>query len=188
MNLANRLTMLRIALALAMFPALLHRESLYHLIAFFLCLAAVITDFIDGRLARITRSISPFGKVADPIADKILIVGALIALTRTELNVPHWGVFLIIARELLIDGLRLLNTAYGKLPGAQPWGKLKMGIQSVCVLAMIAVLIVSEHMDPVAGWLMSLPYYLTVICVIAAWNSAYHYFRQSREALEKSWG
>lgn len=188
MNLANQLTILRMTMALAMFLALMHHGQRYHFAAFFLFLAAVLTDWIDGMVARMTGTISPFGKVADPIADKILIVGALIALTYTDLGVPRWGVFLIIARELLIGGLRILDTAQGKLPSAQSWGKWKMGVQSGCVLVMMAVLVVDERMAPAPSWALRLPYYLTILCVLAAWNSAYLYFRQSRKMLEKSWG
>ncbi|MBI4374836.1 MAG: CDP-diacylglycerol--glycerol-3-phosphate 3-phosphatidyltransferase [Elusimicrobia bacterium] len=188
MTLANQLTVLRFVLALAMFMALLRPEPGFHLLALFLFLAAVITDWIDGTIARMTNSISPFGKVADPIADKILVVGALIALTRAKLGIPLWGIFLIIIRELLIGGLRMIESAHGKIPAAQPWGKWKMGLQSVSVLAMLAILVARGYLSWTPPWAFQLPYYLTVLCVIVAWNSAYQYFKHSRKTLEKSWG
>lgn len=191
MNLANKLTLLRIGLAVGVFLALTHSESSFHVVAFFLFLAAVITDWIDGYVARKTHSISAFGKVADPIADKILVLGTLIALIRSkELEIPLWGVFFIIARELLIGGMRILTSAQGHIPVAEPWGKWKMGIQSGSILVMLAILVLLEQMtSPLFGaWLARLPYYLTILCVAVAWSSAYQYFKQSRKVLEKTWG
>lgn len=161
-----------------------------HLAAFFLFGAALTTDWIDGYVARKTHSISAFGKVADPIADKILVLGTLIALLRTrELDIPVWGVFLILARELLIGGLRILEGASGRIAGAEPWGKWKMGIQSTAIMLMLLILSVGERFEAsvLPGWVLALPYYLTVLCVGMAWGSAYLYFKQSRKTLEKSW-
>ena len=189
MTLANQLTVLRVFLALAMFVALMRPDPASHLAAFALFLAAVVTDWIDGWVARATNTMSPFGKVADPIADKILVIGALIALIRTkELPIPLWGVFLIIARELVIGGVRILASSQGKIPAAEQWGKVKMGVQSGSVLAMLLILVLSERLDAVPAWLTQAPYYLTVLCVLVTWGSAVMYFRQSRRMLEKSWG
>ncbi len=187
MNLANKLTMLRIALALAMFLALMADARNYHILALGLFLAALITDWIDGYVARKTHSISAFGKVADPIADKILVLGALVALLSTrELGIPLWGVFLIIARELLIGGIRILASSQGKVPSAEKWGKLKMGIQSAAIGIMLLILILKEW-GLAPPWLVVMPYPLTLICVIVAWQSAYVYLRKSKGMLEQSW-
>ena len=177
MNLPNRLTMLRAGLALAMFAALMQSGRAYHLAAVGLFLAALLTDWVDGYVARRTGAVSAFGKVADPIADKILVIGALIALMRArELDIPFWGVFLIV-----------LASSRGKVHAAQTWGKAKMLIQSVSVLAMLVIQVLSERGAAPPG-LMRLPYYLTILCVIVAWDSAYRYFRESRKLLQKSWG
>ncbi|MBI5629603.1 MAG: CDP-diacylglycerol--glycerol-3-phosphate 3-phosphatidyltransferase [Elusimicrobia bacterium] len=188
MNLANQLTMLRMGLALAMFLALMQKSVASHWAAFALFLAAIVTDWVDGYVARRTGTVSAFGKVADPIADKILVLGALIGLMRTqELAIPPWGVFLIIARELLIGGVRVLAGVNGKVLAADAWGKWKMGIQSVSVLLMLAILVFLESFPSPPAWVLRLPYHLTVLCVAAAWSSAFSYFRQSRKMLEKSW-
>ena len=188
MNLPNRLTMLRAGLALAMFAALMQSGRAYHLAAVGLFLAALLTDWVDGYVARRTGAVSAFGKVADPIADKILVIGALIALMRArELDIPFWGVFLIVIRELVIGGVRVLASSRGKVHAAQTWGKAKMLIQSVSVLAMLVIQVLSERGAAPPG-LMRLPYYLTILCVIVAWDSAYRYFRESRKLLQKSWG
>lgn len=187
MSLANQLTVARIAMALATFGALMRPEPVWHLAAFVLFLTAVVTDWVDGYIARATQTATSFGKVADPIADKILVLGTLIALTRLGLGIPLWGVFLILARELLMGGLRLLTMKEGKVPAAERWGKVKMGVQSVAVLLMLLVLLILERYPEVPAWLAKAPYPLTLLCVFFAWQSAYKYWRQSRSAIEKTW-
>lgn len=187
MNLANQLTVGRIALALATFMALMRGGPPYYALALALYLAAMVTDWIDGWVARTTHSISAFGKIADPIADKILVLGGLLALTRAHLGIPIWGIFLIIARELLMGGLRALAGAQGKVLSAERWGKWSMAVQSAAVLAIIALLNARERLPELPSVLHRLPYYLTLLCVAVAWLSAYFYYRQSRRMLEKSW-
>ena len=188
MNPANQLTMLRILLSAAMFLALIRSSSASHWAALGLYLAALATDAVDGYIARRTRTTSAFGKIADPIADKILVLGALIALLKNrELQVPFWGVFLILAREFLLGGLRTLAAAQGRVLAAERWGKWKMGIQSVSVMLMLIIVVLSEHLS-LPAWLRTLPYHLTILCVLAAWGSAYLYYRQTRGVIESSWG
>lgn len=188
MTLANRLTVLRVLFAAAMVPALLREETAWHVAAFALFTASLVTDWVDGWVARRTGTTSSFGKVADPVADKILVIGALIGLLKAKLDIPLWGVFLIIARELVLGGLRALAGHHGLLIPADRWGKLKMGIQSGAVLAMMLILILREHLGPLPSWVERLPFWLTLVCVFFAWQSAYTYYRQSRQMLEKSWG
>ena len=188
MNLANQLTVGRILLALATFIALMRGSPDGHALAFALFLAAIITDWIDGWVARTTHSISAFGKIADPIADKILVLGGLLALTRAHVGIPLWAIFLIIARELLMGGLRALAGAQGKVLSAERWGKWSMAVQSTAVLAIIGFLVARERLPQVPAPLQQLPYFLTLLCALVAWLSAYLYYRQSRRMLEKSWG
>ncbi|MBI5210836.1 MAG: CDP-diacylglycerol--glycerol-3-phosphate 3-phosphatidyltransferase [Elusimicrobia bacterium] len=188
MTIANQLTLLRMGLAILVFAFLMTDSSAMHLAAMALFVAAVITDWVDGYVARATNSVSPFGKVADPIADKILVLGALIALSRIpELDIPLWGVFLIIARDLVIGGIRVLLGSQGKIMAADRWGKLKTGFQCGAVLAMILILVVAERVRAPA-WPLRVPYYLTVLCVVVTWVSAASYLKQSRPTLEKTWG
>ena len=188
MNPANQLTVLRMILALAMFLALMQTNHASHVAALALYLAAVLTDWVDGYVARRMKTISAFGKIADPIADKILVLGAFIALLRNrELDIPLWGVFLILARELLMGGLRTLAAAQGKVLAAEQWGKWKMGIQSVSVLLMLIILVASENRGPLPSWSTCLPHHLTVLCVAVTWGSAYLYYRRTRQVLETSW-
>ncbi len=189
MNLANQLTVLRIILALAVFIALMSGHPGSHLAASALFLAAIITDWIDGYVARKMKTISAFGQILDPIADKILVLGTLIALTlHKSLDIPAWGIFAIVARELLIGGIRALSAVQGKVLSAERWGKWKMAVQSVSVMLMLFILLASEHLPGLPAWVMLAPYPLTVLCVIVAWSSLWYYFQQSRNLIEKSWG
>ena len=187
MSLANRLTILRIVLALGTFLALIQKNTFCDMAAFLFFMAALLTDWFDGEIARATNTISPFGKVLDPIADKILVIGTLIALIRSGLKIPLWGIFLIVARELLMGGLRVLAAKGGHVPAAERWGKWKMGIQSGAIIGMLLFLMLKDLAPVAILHFQYLPYWLTVVCVFSAWSSAYFYFKQSRRLLEKTW-
>jgi len=187
MTLANRLTMLRVVLAAGVFAALMADGPRWHGAAFVMFLAAIITDWLDGWLARRMGTVSPFGKVADPIADKILVIGTLIALIRTkELAIPLWAVFIIVIRELLIGGVRVIAGAQGIILAADRWGKIKTAIQLVAILIILAVVILRDR-GLAAPWMMRSAYPLTVLCAILALSSLGVYLRQYRSMLEKSW-
>ncbi|MDX6770394.1 MAG: CDP-diacylglycerol--glycerol-3-phosphate 3-phosphatidyltransferase [Elusimicrobiota bacterium] len=187
MTWANRLTMLRVVLAVAVFFLLLAEGLKPHALAFVLFLAAIVTDWLDGWLARRTGTTSPFGKVADPIADKILVLGTFIALIRTkDLDIPLWAVFLMIARELLIGGVRVLAGAQGKVLAADKGGKVKMAVQSVAVLILVGVVCLQDA-GRAPAWLPRTAAPLTVVCAVLSLSSLWSYLRQSRAMLEKSW-
>ena len=180
--------MLRMLLAMAMFVALMRSDTSSHIAALALFLAAIVTDWIDGYVARRINAISAFGKIADPIADKILVLGAFIALLKNrELGIPLWGVFLILARELLLGGVRTLAAVQGKVLAAERWGKWKMAVQCMAVLLILTILVLRGRMAGLPPWMMRLPHDLTVLCVVVTWGSAVLYFRQSRGVIESSW-
>ncbi len=188
MNLANRLTVARFAMACAVFAFLLLSRPAFHWAAFVLFALAIATDWFDGQVARRMKIVSAFGKVADPIADKVLVLGALMALERSHpAMIPLWAVFIILARELLIGGLRVLHAVSGRPVAAEKWGKWKMGFQSFAVLAIIGLLSATETWSGVPLWAGILIYYLTVLCALASLSSAYFYYRNSRKLLESSW-
>lgn len=187
MNLANRLTMLRIVLAAAVFGALLADGTAWHLAALVMFLAAIVTDWLDGWLARRTKSVSPFGKVADPIADKILVLGTLIALIQTkELAIPLWAVFVMVIRELIIGGVRVIAGAQGKVLAADRFGKVKTAVQLVIILAMVGVVCLRDR-GLAPAWAVSAVYPATVVCAVLAVSSLWSYLVQYRAMLEKSW-
>ncbi|MDE2141076.1 MAG: CDP-diacylglycerol--glycerol-3-phosphate 3-phosphatidyltransferase [Elusimicrobia bacterium] len=187
MNFANRLTMLRVVLAAAVFGALMAQGPRWHAAALAMFLAAVVTDWLDGYYARKMNSVSPFGKIADPIADKILVLGTLLALIHHRaLDIPEWAVFLILMRELLIGGMRMLAAAQGKSVAAERSGKIKTVVQCIAVLLMLGIVVLRDHrLAP--GWLIASASPLTMLCAALALSSLWSYYRQYRQMLEKSW-
>jgi|CXWL01.1.fsa_nt_gi CDP-diacylglycerol--glycerol-3-phosphate 3-phosphatidyltransferase len=187
MTLANRLTMLRVVLAVAVFAALLSDDARWHDAALVLFIAAIITDWLDGWLARRMKAVSPFGKVADPIADKILVLGTLIALIQTkELAIPLWAVFLMVIRELVIGGVRVIAGAQGKVLAADRWGKIKTAVQLVAVLLMLGVVVLRDR-NAAADWMIRSVYPMTVFCAVLSLSSLWSYLIQYRDMLVKSW-
>ena len=136
---------------------------------------ASITDWLDGYLARRRKQITPFGQFIDPLADKLLISGALISLVQLELA-PAWMVAIIIGREFALIALRSIAYARGVVIPASPLGKIKMVAQVVAILALIlgrdhlqAFVVIGE----VALW----------VVVVAAIVSAVDYFRRFNQVL-----
>ena len=187
MTLANRLTMLRVVLAAAVFGALMDEGPLWHGVALVLFVAAIVTDWLDGWLARRTNSVSPFGKIADPIADKILVLGTLLALIRhKELAIPVWTVFLILMRELLIGGMRVLAAAQGKPFAAERTGKVKTVVQCIAILLVLGIVVLRDH-GRAPAWLLACAGPLAMLCAALALSSLFSYYRSYRGLLVKSW-
>jgi CDP-diacylglycerol--glycerol-3-phosphate 3-phosphatidyltransferase len=186
-TLANRLTMLRVVLAAAVFAAMMDDSPRWHAAALAMFVAAIVTDWLDGWLARRMNSVSAFGKIADPIADKVLILGTLLALIRhKELEIPVWAVFLILMRELVIGGMRMLAAAQGKPIAAERTGKIKTVVQCIAVLLMLMIVVLRDHALAPA-WLPATAKPLTILCAALALSSLWSYYRSYRAMLEKSW-
>jgi len=189
MTLANKLTLTRLALALVTFACLWRQEPAHYVAATILYILATITDWVDGYVARRTNSVSAFGKVADPIADKVLVIGAMIAFVRIPmLSVPSWAVFLIIVRELVIGGLRALAGVQGIVLAADLGGKWKMAIQSISVMIILLLLVVESYRPGgLPGWVWSVPHHLIVLSMVVSVLSGLQYLYSSRAMLRKSW-
>src|SRR5712691_9610098 len=149
-NLPNLLTMLRIMLVPALVVALLGNTPAGDVLAAVVFALASLTDFIDGYLARTRDSITTFGKLMDPLADKLLIVAALVALVSLH-RLEAWVAMVIITRELAVTVLRLGATQAGVVMSASLFGKLKTCLQIAAILAVIAV-----HGQP--AWVLALLY------------------------------
>jgi len=143
MNLANKLTISRIILTGIFILFLFIKGPAAKFMAMAIFLAACATDYYDGYLARKTGDITPFGKLMDPIADKILILGAFLAFVEMEI-IPAWMVMIIIARELVITGIRVLALSQKKVLSAEAGGKHKTVSQMVAVISILIFLIIRD--------------------------------------------
>lgn len=133
MNIPNQLTIARFILA-PVFLIFLLWQSLphYSLIAFIIFVAAAVTDFIDGKLARRNDQITVFGKFLDPVADKMLVTAALLGLMKMGLcNI--WVVMLVLTREFIVTSVRLVASSDGNVIAANIWGKLKTASQMIFI-------------------------------------------------------
>lgn len=138
MNLPNKLTILRVLLVpvfvLFMLTDLGGQYS--NIIALVIFVVASLTDSLDGYLARKHNLVTNFGKFMDPLADKLLVCSALICLTDLD-RVPAWMVLIIIAREFIISGFRLVASDAGVVIAASYWGKVKTVVQVVMIIALL---------------------------------------------------
>ncbi|HEX4107936.1 MAG TPA: CDP-diacylglycerol--glycerol-3-phosphate 3-phosphatidyltransferase [Solirubrobacteraceae bacterium] len=137
LNLPNLLTVLRILLVPVLVVALLGHTSDGDVLAAVVFALASATDFVDGYIARARGSVTTFGKLMDPLADKLLIVAALISLVSLH-RVAPWIAMVIIAREIAITMLRLGASFSGVVVPAGMSGKIKTCLQIAAVLALIA--------------------------------------------------
>jgi CDP-diacylglycerol--glycerol-3-phosphate 3-phosphatidyltransferase len=138
LNVPNVLTVVRILLVPVLVVALLGKTSGGDLLAAIVFATASLTDAIDGYLARSRNWVTTFGKLMDPIADKLLIVAALIALVSLSRLAP-WVAMVIISREIAVTVLRAAAGAQGTVIAANALGKLKTALQVAMVMVLIAV-------------------------------------------------
>lgn len=134
MNLANKLTLLRIFLVPFFLIFITIRSIPYgKAIAIVIFVIASITDKLDGYIARSRNQITRFGKFMDPLADKLLVTAALISLVEFHI-VPAWAAMIIIAREFAVTGLRSIAAAEGLVIAASKWGKAKTVTQIIAII------------------------------------------------------
>jgi CDP-diacylglycerol--glycerol-3-phosphate 3-phosphatidyltransferase len=175
LNLPNVLTVIRIMLVPVLVAALLVETPGGSTIAAVVFALAAITDGLDGYIARSRRKITTFGQVMDPIADKLLITAALIALVSLN-RLAAWVAMVIIAREFAVSSLRVAAAQQGAIIPASILGKIKTVTQVVAVMALIA-----SH-NPHALWVQALVY-LTVAATIV---SGVDYFLNVRREIEQA--
>lgn len=134
MNLPNKLTILRVILIPFFLVALMVDTFAYgKWIAVGIFIVASLTDMLDGKIARKYNLITNFGKFMDPLADKLLVCSAMIALIELD-RIPAWVVIIIISREFIISGFRLVASDNGIVIAAGWWGKVKTVVQMVMII------------------------------------------------------
>jgi len=204
MNLANRLTLMRIALVpfLILF---MHLDNLWtRIIALGIFVIAAATDVYDGIIARRQKTVTTLGIFLDPLADKLIISAALISfVSLRELRIPAWMVILIITREFIITGLRSLAASKNIIIPASKAGKFKTTSQIVSIITVMIILIVNSALwhyyhlradmllvipgwPSVLGWsLKKLPFILILITTVLTLISGLSYLNKHKEILSE---
>ena len=176
MNLPNKLTVLRIAIVPLMIAALLIGFPHHYLVSGLLFGIAALTDFFDGRIARKRNLITDFGKFADPLADKILVISALVCFA--ELSITSTVVAIVVLfREFAVTSIRLVAASNGKVVAANMWGKAKTVSQIIAIAVTFALQYIAELMSmsiiPVSADVLSqytLVFY--IVSNVCLWISA----------------
>jgi len=176
LNLPNALTVARILLVPVLVVALLDGTSNGDLLAAIVFALASLTDAVDGYLARSRNAITTFGKLMDPVADKLLILAALLSLVSLG-RVSAWVAMVIIAREFAVTATRMAATQHGVVIAANWWGKAKTIVQVVVIF----LLITFTDSPP---WLDVLVYVMVAITVVSGVDYFFGLRRLLREADE----
>ena len=136
MNLPNKLTLLRICMIPFFVVFAKMGDFTWQVVAVVIYILACLTDFLDGRIARGRNLVTNFGKFMDPIADKLLVMSALIVLTAQG-RMPDWVCIVMLAREFLVSGFRLVAVENGVVIAAGPLGKVKTVLQMLSTIALL---------------------------------------------------
>ncbi len=178
MNLPNKLTIVRVILIpfFVFFMMAPYFEGYGNYIAVAIFILASLTDLLDGKIARKYNLVTNFGKFMDPLADKLLVCSALICLIETG-QLRAWIVIIIIAREFIISGFRLVASDNGVVIAASYWGKFKTASQMLMVIVLILNL-------PIAAFQM-LGTVLTYIALILTVISLADYIAKNKDVLKE---
>lgn len=187
MNLANKLTISRIFLTFIFMFLLFSQGILFKVLALVVFAIASFTDFLDGFIAKKRNEISPFGKFMDPIADKVLVIAAFLAFVEMRL-IPAWIIVIIIFREFIITGLRLIALRRGEVMEAEMAGKHKTVSQMLSIYIILFFIIFRESGTNVFGfWNENLEYfwketifYLMIITALLTFISGASFYIKNR--------
>ena len=193
MNLANKLTIFRIILVpiMVIIPFLgisveIFNIPLTYILMDIIFIIASITDNIDGRIARSRNEVTTFGKFLDPLADKILVLSALVLLVEFG-RLPAWIPIIVLTREFIVSGYRLIAVEKGgKVIAASIWGKIKTTTQMIAII--LAFIDVNAFGTCFSGKLTGFPFILNllvtimmIVQTIATIFSGYDYLKDSKE-------
>ncbi|WP_026494571.1 CDP-diacylglycerol--glycerol-3-phosphate 3-phosphatidyltransferase [Butyrivibrio sp. WCD3002] len=164
MNLPNKLTVFRVLLipffvVFLLVPIFGEADKWIALTIF---VVASLTDLADGKIARKYNLVTDFGKFMDPLADKLLVCSAMICLIELG-RIPSWIVVVIIAREFIISGFRLIAVEKGRVIAASYWGKFKTTFQMIMVILMIANI---AQLQVVTTIIMYIALVLTIVSLV----------------------
>lgn len=164
MNLPNKLTVFRVILIIPFVCILLgfSQTSWGKWVALGIFIVASLTDLLDGKIARKYNLVTNFGKFMDPLADKLLVSAAMICLVEMGL-LPAWMVIVIISREFVISGFRLIASDNGVVIAASYWGKFKTTFQMIMICLLIANLSALSLINLIVTWIALI---LTVVSLV----------------------
>ena len=163
MNLPNKLTLLRVfMIPIFVVFMLVDITPFDNWIALAVFILASLTDLLDGKIARKYNLVTNFGKFMDPLADKLLVCSAMICLVEMHI-IPAWIVIIIIAREFIISGFRLIASDTGVVIAASYWGKFKTVFQMVMICLMIANIPALRLLTDIVMWVALI---LTIVSLI----------------------
>lgn len=196
MNLPNKLTLLRIAIVPFMIATLLIDFPLHFFVSGLLFGAASLTDYFDGKIAREKNLITDFGKFADPLADKILVISCLVCFVAMKLCDPVL-VIIVLFREFAITSIRLVAASSGRVIAANMWGKVKTVTQIIAIVAVfvfqfflelckVGLIPISQSVtDMLAPWLTLAGGVLLWISTVFAIISGIIYIKDNKDCIKE---
>ncbi len=179
MNTANKITILRVILVPLFMALFMVEKTSCTIVALIVFIVAAISDAVDGYIARNYNQITNFGKFVDPLADKMLTTAAYVILLHYG-RMDVWALMIILAREFMVSGVRLIAAADGKVIAASTWGKLKTISQMVGIIA--AILLMLPIFPQTAAVIIT--YILIWISVIFAVISGVDYVVKNRHVIK----
>ena len=172
MNTANKLTMLRVVL-IPVFLILLYWDVPFHMLcALVIFILASVTDFVDGYIARRYNQVTDFGKFMDPLADKLLVMSALLWFVEAG-RLPAWAMLVVVAREFAVTALRLIAVERGRVIAAAWSGKVKTASTMVCIVLMFL---------PISVWINDI---CVAVIVLTTLYSGVEYFMKNRDVISE---
>lgn len=174
MNLPNKLTIARI-IAVPFFIAAYYLE--WHLVAFIIFVAASFTDMLDGKIARKYNLVTNFGKIMDPLADKVLVYSAFCLMIPDP--VPGWMLIIILAREFLVAGVRTVAASEGIVIAAAMSGKIKTVLQMIAVCMLLVAPVIN------AAWFLTLSKVVLWAALVMTVVSGVQYVVDNKQVFSK---
>lgn len=192
MNLPNKLTMLRIILTPVFLAVLYWGFPGADYVALSIFIIASLTDLLDGKIARKYNLVTDFGKFADPLADKILVVAAMLWFVECG-RMPAWMVMIVITREFAVSGLRMIASDNGRVIAAGWSGKVKTASTMVCIVVMLLIGPNIAHLQNPAAVTAVPASYLTWIDPLCGWvitlttlYSGVEYFVKNKDVIQSA--
>ena len=170
MNTANKLTLFRIVLIPVLMALLYINFPISNYVAMVVFIVAGLTDIADGYIARRRGQVTDFGKFLDPLADKILVIAAMLWFVECDV-MPAWVALIVIVREFMVTGLRLVAVDTGRVIAAGLLGKIKTGVTMVCLTAMFL---------PLTTWML---YTCLAAITVTTLISGVEYFVRNKDLL-----